>query len=200
MRSAVCFWEECAGCVPALQASACITHSDTDTRLPTLTVDKPRLVVIVHREHIQWGKTQLHWIKMIFCFIDFFFFLLEWLECWSTFCFRYAQFYSQDEFCHYNMFNHHCFDGEVRPDASCFAWLTSSCLPAVRVLKVFVLAGLQLSPARLPQGARRGEGGPGGRPPVRGSGQASGQELLSDIADMEATAGLWSVARRSFFK
>uniref|UniRef100_A0A3Q3X8E1 GRF-type domain-containing protein n=1 Tax=Mola mola TaxID=94237 RepID=A0A3Q3X8E1_MOLML len=28
--------------------------------------------------------------------------------------FRYAQFYSQEEFCHYNMFNHHFFDGEVR--------------------------------------------------------------------------------------
>uniref|UniRef100_A0A673B9E8 GRF-type domain-containing protein n=1 Tax=Sphaeramia orbicularis TaxID=375764 RepID=A0A673B9E8_9TELE len=27
--------------------------------------------------------------------------------------FRYAQFYSQDEFCHYNMFNHHFFDGEA---------------------------------------------------------------------------------------
>lgn len=27
--------------------------------------------------------------------------------------FRYAQFYSQDEFCHYNMFNHHFFDGET---------------------------------------------------------------------------------------
>ncbi|XP_003458875.1 rRNA N(6)-adenosine-methyltransferase ZCCHC4 isoform X2 [Oreochromis niloticus] len=26
--------------------------------------------------------------------------------------FRYAQFYSQDEFCHYNMFNHHFFGGE----------------------------------------------------------------------------------------
>ncbi|XP_061923030.1 rRNA N6-adenosine-methyltransferase ZCCHC4 isoform X1 [Entelurus aequoreus] len=26
--------------------------------------------------------------------------------------FRYAQFYSQDEFCHYNMFNHHFFDSE----------------------------------------------------------------------------------------
>uniref|UniRef100_A0A1A7WN14 Zinc finger, CCHC domain containing 4 n=1 Tax=Iconisemion striatum TaxID=60296 RepID=A0A1A7WN14_9TELE len=26
---------------------------------------------------------------------------------------RYAQFYSQDEFCHYNMFNHHFFGGEV---------------------------------------------------------------------------------------
>lgn len=28
-------------------------------------------------------------------------------------CFRYAQFYSQDEFCHYNMFNHHFFGGKV---------------------------------------------------------------------------------------
>ncbi|XP_059210194.1 rRNA N6-adenosine-methyltransferase ZCCHC4 [Centropristis striata] len=27
--------------------------------------------------------------------------------------FRYAQFYSQDEFCHYNMFNHHFFGGEA---------------------------------------------------------------------------------------
>ncbi|XP_061620353.1 rRNA N6-adenosine-methyltransferase ZCCHC4 isoform X2 [Phyllopteryx taeniolatus] len=27
--------------------------------------------------------------------------------------FRYAQFYGQDEFCHYNMFNHHFFDGEA---------------------------------------------------------------------------------------
>ncbi|XP_070710678.1 rRNA N6-adenosine-methyltransferase ZCCHC4 [Pempheris klunzingeri] len=27
--------------------------------------------------------------------------------------FRYAQFYSQDEFCHYNMFNHHFFNGEA---------------------------------------------------------------------------------------
>ncbi|XP_029382318.1 rRNA N(6)-adenosine-methyltransferase ZCCHC4 isoform X2 [Echeneis naucrates] len=27
--------------------------------------------------------------------------------------FRYAQFYSQDEFCHYNMFNHHFFVGEA---------------------------------------------------------------------------------------
>ncbi|KAM9425605.1 rRNA N(6)-adenosine-methyltransferase ZCCHC4 isoform 2-T2 [Pholidichthys leucotaenia] len=27
--------------------------------------------------------------------------------------FRYAQFFSQDEFCHYNMFNHHFFDGEA---------------------------------------------------------------------------------------
>ncbi|XP_061778461.1 rRNA N6-adenosine-methyltransferase ZCCHC4-like [Nerophis ophidion] len=27
--------------------------------------------------------------------------------------FRYAQFYSQDEFCHYNMFNHHFFDSEA---------------------------------------------------------------------------------------
>uniref|UniRef100_UPI0037E9AA80 rRNA N6-adenosine-methyltransferase ZCCHC4 n=1 Tax=Semicossyphus pulcher TaxID=241346 RepID=UPI0037E9AA80 len=27
--------------------------------------------------------------------------------------FRYAQFYSRDEFCHYNMFNHHFFDGEA---------------------------------------------------------------------------------------
>ncbi|XP_041842374.1 rRNA N6-adenosine-methyltransferase ZCCHC4 [Melanotaenia boesemani] len=27
--------------------------------------------------------------------------------------FRYAQFYSQDEFCHYNMFNHHFFDGQA---------------------------------------------------------------------------------------
>ncbi|KAM8881059.1 rRNA N(6)-adenosine-methyltransferase ZCCHC4 [Synchiropus picturatus] len=26
---------------------------------------------------------------------------------------RYAQFYSRDEFCHYNMFNHHCFAGEA---------------------------------------------------------------------------------------
>lgn len=26
---------------------------------------------------------------------------------------RYAQFYSRDEFCHYNMFNHHFFDGEA---------------------------------------------------------------------------------------
>ena len=26
---------------------------------------------------------------------------------------RYAQFYSKDEFCLYNMFNHHFFDGEV---------------------------------------------------------------------------------------
>lgn len=26
---------------------------------------------------------------------------------------RYAQFYRQDEFCHYNMFNHHFFDGEA---------------------------------------------------------------------------------------
>ncbi|TNN26889.1 Zinc finger CCHC domain-containing protein 4 [Liparis tanakae] len=25
----------------------------------------------------------------------------------------YAQFYKQDEFCHYNMFNHHFFDGEA---------------------------------------------------------------------------------------
>lgn len=35
--------------------------------------------------------------------------------------FRYAQFYTEDEFCHYNMFNHHCFDGEVRPDTLCLA-------------------------------------------------------------------------------
>ncbi|XP_056156557.1 rRNA N6-adenosine-methyltransferase ZCCHC4 [Lampris incognitus] len=27
--------------------------------------------------------------------------------------FRYAQFYSEDEFCHYNMFNHHFFSGEA---------------------------------------------------------------------------------------
>uniref|UniRef100_A0A667YWM5 rRNA N(6)-adenosine-methyltransferase ZCCHC4 n=1 Tax=Myripristis murdjan TaxID=586833 RepID=A0A667YWM5_9TELE len=27
--------------------------------------------------------------------------------------FRYAQFYGQDEFCHYNMFNHHFFEGEA---------------------------------------------------------------------------------------
>ncbi|XP_068611881.1 rRNA N6-adenosine-methyltransferase ZCCHC4 [Brachionichthys hirsutus] len=27
--------------------------------------------------------------------------------------FRYAQFYGRDEFCHYNMFNHHFFDGEA---------------------------------------------------------------------------------------
>lgn len=27
---------------------------------------------------------------------------------------RYAQFYSQEEFCHYNMFNHHFFEGQVR--------------------------------------------------------------------------------------
>ncbi|KAM9834269.1 rRNA N6-adenosine-methyltransferase ZCCHC4 [Syngnathus typhle] len=27
--------------------------------------------------------------------------------------FRYAQFYGQDEFCHYNMFNHHFFDSEA---------------------------------------------------------------------------------------
>uniref|UniRef100_A0A3Q3AXK3 rRNA N(6)-adenosine-methyltransferase ZCCHC4 n=1 Tax=Kryptolebias marmoratus TaxID=37003 RepID=A0A3Q3AXK3_KRYMA len=27
--------------------------------------------------------------------------------------FRYAQFYNQEEFCHYNMFNHHFFDGEA---------------------------------------------------------------------------------------
>lgn len=27
--------------------------------------------------------------------------------------FRYAQFHSQEEFCHYNMFNHHFFDGEA---------------------------------------------------------------------------------------
>uniref|UniRef100_A0A8C9SIW1 rRNA N(6)-adenosine-methyltransferase ZCCHC4 n=1 Tax=Scleropages formosus TaxID=113540 RepID=A0A8C9SIW1_SCLFO len=27
--------------------------------------------------------------------------------------FRYAQFYAQDEFCHYNMFNHHFFGGEA---------------------------------------------------------------------------------------
>ncbi|XP_062300814.1 rRNA N6-adenosine-methyltransferase ZCCHC4 [Scomber scombrus] len=27
--------------------------------------------------------------------------------------FRYAQFYNKDEFCHYNMFNHHFFDGEA---------------------------------------------------------------------------------------
>ncbi|KAF6715487.1 Zinc finger CCHC domain-containing protein 4 [Oryzias melastigma] len=30
--------------------------------------------------------------------------------------FRYAQFYSQEEFCHYNMFNHHFFDGEAASD------------------------------------------------------------------------------------
>ncbi|XP_068455737.1 rRNA N6-adenosine-methyltransferase ZCCHC4 [Clinocottus analis] len=37
--------------------------------------------------------------------------------------FRYAQFYSQDEFCHYNMFNHHFFDGEA---AALQAFLTES--------------------------------------------------------------------------
>ncbi|NXW02062.1 ZCHC4 protein, partial [Fregetta grallaria] len=29
--------------------------------------------------------------------------------------FRYSQFYTEDEFCHYNMFNHYFFGGEVRP-------------------------------------------------------------------------------------
>ncbi|XP_028285367.1 rRNA N(6)-adenosine-methyltransferase ZCCHC4 [Parambassis ranga] len=37
--------------------------------------------------------------------------------------FRYAQFYSQDEFCHYNMFNHHFFGGEA-PSTILKAFLT----------------------------------------------------------------------------
>lgn len=28
--------------------------------------------------------------------------------------YRYSQFYVEDSFCHYNMFNHHFFDGKVR--------------------------------------------------------------------------------------
>lgn len=28
--------------------------------------------------------------------------------------YRYSQFYMEDSFCHYNMFNHHFFDGKVR--------------------------------------------------------------------------------------
>lgn len=28
--------------------------------------------------------------------------------------YRYSQFYTEDSFCHYNMFNHHFFDGKVR--------------------------------------------------------------------------------------
>lgn len=39
--------------------------------------------------------------------------------------FRYAQFYSQDEFCHYNMFNHHFFGGESS-SAILKAFLTES--------------------------------------------------------------------------
>ncbi|KAL3046761.1 rRNA N6-adenosine-methyltransferase ZCCHC4 [Trematomus bernacchii] len=39
--------------------------------------------------------------------------------------FRYAQFYSQDEFCHYNMFNHHFFDGKAS-SAVLQAFLTES--------------------------------------------------------------------------
>ncbi|KAM3590515.1 uncharacterized protein V6R79_010997 [Siganus canaliculatus] len=39
--------------------------------------------------------------------------------------FRYAQFYSQEEFCHYNMFNHHFFDGEAS-SAALQAFLTDS--------------------------------------------------------------------------
>ncbi|KAL6118944.1 zcchc4 [Pungitius sinensis] len=39
--------------------------------------------------------------------------------------FRYSQFYSKNEFCHYNMFNHHFFDGEVS-GAVLQAFLTES--------------------------------------------------------------------------
>ncbi|XP_062240333.1 rRNA N6-adenosine-methyltransferase ZCCHC4 [Platichthys flesus] len=39
--------------------------------------------------------------------------------------FRYAQFYSRDEFCHYNMFNHHFFGGEA-PSAFLQAFLKES--------------------------------------------------------------------------
>lgn len=34
--------------------------------------------------------------------------------CFFVLPLRYCQFFGQDEFCHYNMFNHHFFDDEVK--------------------------------------------------------------------------------------
>ncbi|XP_034021237.1 rRNA N6-adenosine-methyltransferase ZCCHC4 [Thalassophryne amazonica] len=70
---------------------------DTLTRLgykKVLCVGTPRLQELIKLQNLEENREQ---IKSLLLDIDF----------------RYAQFYSQDEFCHYNMFNHHFFSGEA---------------------------------------------------------------------------------------
>ena len=77
-------------------------------------------------------------------------------------CFRYAQFYSQDEFCHYNMFNHHFFDEEVCVKILFLVQCCQVFIVLLWMIELCLSSGLQRSPERLRQGAGRGEGGNGG--------------------------------------
>ncbi|XP_028998595.1 rRNA N6-adenosine-methyltransferase ZCCHC4 [Betta splendens] len=65
-----------------------------------LCVGTPRLVELIKLRNLEQKHKP---IKCLLLDIDF----------------RYAQFYSQEEFCHYNMFNHHFFGGEASRSALC---------------------------------------------------------------------------------
>lgn len=95
---------------------------------------------------------------------------------------RYAQFYSQEDFCHYNMFNQHFFQGgEVSWGGGGSGML--------RCAQAGVSAGLQDAAADLPGGERWPPRGRGGRPPLRRPGRGSGQHLLAHFAPVEEDAG-----------
>lgn len=81
--------------------------------------------------HVQWCENNIRCSCSFPCF----------------FLFRYSQFYTQDEFCHYNMFNHHFFDRKVKTFCMwvlyksihmwCWHWYLSNFLSVQEAVNVF---------------------------------------------------------------